>query len=243
MNNKANFKNSFGLLFLSVAIFMFFRWIILEPFIIPSGSMIPSLLINDHIVVAKWSYGIRLPFSKKWLTQRLPERGEVVVFSSVERDDFYMIKRVIGLPGDVIEILSHGELRVNGETVARQAVAPEVLAKNSFYPVTLDDVGQNFDGLDFYIETMGARRYTVILDRDGVRWDDQKFTVPDGHLFLMGDNRDSSRDSRFWGALPQENLVGRALFVWLSCTQTLVQVNYLCDPAHIRWQRLFYPIQ
>jgi signal peptidase I len=244
VDNKANFKNSFGLLFLSLAVFLTFRWAILEPFIIPSGSMIPSLLINDHIVVAKWSFGLRLPFTKIWLTpQRLPKRGDVVVFSSVEKDDFYLIKRVVGLPGDEIELLGDGNLKINGQTLPRQDIKVEDLAQKPFYPVSETDVGQEFTNLQFFLETLGEKVHPVILENNGIRWENQKFIVPEGRLFMMGDNRDSSRDSRYWGYLPVQNLVGRALFVWLSCSETLVQVNYLCNPASIRWQRFFFPIQ
>lgn len=244
MNNKANFKNSLGLLFFAVFVFLAFRWAVLEPFIIPSGSMIPSLLVNDHIVVAKWPFGIRIPFTKSWLTgQKLPERGDIVVFSSVEQENFYMIKRVVGLPGDEIEMLKDGGLKINGEVLAKQEIQPDALRQKPFYPVNETDVGHEFSSVKLYLETLGHKQHPIILENDGVLWDGQKFTVPEKQLFVLGDNRDGSRDSRYWGYLPQEHLVGRALFVWLSCSATLAKVNYLCDPRHIRWQRLFYPIQ
>lgn len=176
------------------------RWALFEPYVIPSGSMIPTLLIHDHIMVNKLAYGIRLPFTSQWLMHfASPQRGEVVIFRSVEDDNFFMVKRVVGLAGDHMVFTEDGQLMVNGK--------PDPGPKSSW-------------GMT-----------------PGEEW-----TVPAGHIFVMGDNRDNSRDSRSWGPLPLSHLLGRAMFVWLSCEETLPEAPYLCDPSTLRWARFFHRI-
>src|SRR5690606_6300729 len=128
----------------------------------------------------------------------------IVVFYSVDRDDFYMIKRVVGLPGDEVKFTERGELEINGKLVARRRVEPKEHGRPPFYPVTAKDVGRDLSFIDIYLERLDGNEHPIILEADAVRWDGQKFNVPQGQLFLLGDNRDSSRDSRYWGFLPQE---------------------------------------
>lgn len=243
-NHKTSFARSFGLFTIAMVLFLGLRWAIYEPFVIPSGSMIPTLLIHDHIVVEKWPYGLRFPFTQKWIiSPRTPKRNEIVVFKSVENPDMYMIKRVIGLPGDTVTILKSGQLEINGEKVPRTQTTIEDVSKVPAFRLTEDDIGASFKDSTFFYEGPEGQTHHVLTNDAAVRWEDQTFKVPEGRLFMMGDNRDNSRDSRFWGTLPLENLVGRANFIWLSCSQTMTETNYLCDPSFIRWQRLFYPIQ
>ncbi|MEK6555924.1 MAG: signal peptidase I [Bdellovibrionota bacterium] len=234
-SKKATAMGSLGLFALALFIFLSLRWAVLEPFIIPSGSMIPSLLIHDHIGVAKWSFGLRVPFSQKWLTgPYTPERFDVVVFKSVENPDMYMIKRVIGLPGDHIQITKQGGLVINDIEIPRK--------KLEEFTRPEEDLEISPDQLDFYLE--GEKKEHVVMQRRAAfRWEVQAYDVPEGKLLMMGDNRDASHDGRYWGYLPLENLVGKALFIWLSCTETISVTQNLCDPNFIRWQRIFSPIQ
>jgi len=180
------------------------RSFLIEPFQIPSGSMIPTLAVGDFILVNKYHYGLRLPvFGNKIVANNDPERGEVMVFFP-PHERRYFIKRVIGLPGDLIEY-ENKILRINGE------------------PVTIDVLG------DVQIDTaVGMRRGTLFNEQIGsashsaqIVSDDFRtpartsWLVPPGHYFMMGDNRDNSADSRVWGAVPEQNIVGRAFAVWM----------------------------
>ncbi|MEQ1664769.1 MAG: signal peptidase I [Bdellovibrionales bacterium] len=236
MSKKTSFRKSFGLFSLACLWILGLRWIGFEPFVIPSGSMIPTLLINDHIVVSKYTYGIRLPFSNIWLKKpRVPNRGDIVVFQSTEKEDYYLIKRVVGLPGDRVQFTDSGELIINGET------APRKKAENlNHWNET--DLGDKLANFDLYNEKLGERTHEVLLEKKGFRYAEPGHIVPPGKIFLMGDSRDRSRDSRFWGDLPLENLWGKAQYVWLSCEKTLSNVNFICDPKTIRWNRFFHKI-
>ena len=189
-----------------------------EPFSIPSGSMIPTLLIGDYLFVSKFSYGYSrhsLPFSPPLFEGRIfgsaPERGDVAVFKYPKNDPDYgkdFIKRIVGLPGDRMQVLS-GVLHINGEPVKRLKIGEYALR------------GRDYDSLKvpLYIETLpnGARHQIIEVEGDiGAMDSTPAYTVPAGHYFAMGDNRDNSRDSRFGWFVPQENLVGRAEFLFFS---------------------------
>lgn len=196
------------------------RWALIEPFVIPSGSMIPNLLIHDHILVKKFSYGLHIPFSEKWLVQwSAPKRGDVVVFRYPENPDVYYIKRLIGLPGDKVES-RNGRVTVNGQTFSMTATT-----------------GEDTE-FKYFLENNGTHEYTVrFLSDEGTHA--QKFEVPPGEFFFMGDNRDQSADSRSWGFVKNDYLVGRATLIWLSCHSTLPTMSFVCDPSQIRFDRLF----
>ncbi|MCJ8190276.1 signal peptidase I [Sphingomicrobium aestuariivivum] len=217
-----------------------FAWVlrsfIVAPFSIPSGSMLPTMWIGDYLFVGKWPYGYSkysFPFGFPDFDGRImasdPERGDVVVFRPPGQEDSDFVKRVIGLPGDRVE-LRDGIVILNGEPVARERLERDFampISPNS--PCRVVDGAQRFiqpdaDGVErcFYPafrETLpSGRSYTVLDQRRGGPADDRApITVPDGHYFLMGDNRDDSLDSRFQpvsggvGLVPAENLVGRAL--------------------------------
>jgi signal peptidase I len=237
MSKKARFTRSFGLFLFSILIVFGFRWSLYEPFVIPSGSMIPTLFVNDHIIVSKSAFGFRYPFTNKWLRPpKLPQRGEVVVFRSVERDDFFMIKRVVGLPGDKIQFTEEGELLVNGTKVPSE--------KLNILPAWSDiDLGAPLNQFQIKKEKLGEHEHYLMLETGAFRYVENGRVVPEGKIFLMGDNRDRSRDSRFWGELPVENLLGSARIVWLSCEKTISNTNFICDPRFIRWQRIFHRIE
>ena len=240
--NKATAVGSIGLFLLSIIVILGFRWALYEPFVIPSGSMIPNLLIHDHILVEKFAYGVRIPFTKKWLSKTdLPGRGEVVVFFSVEHDNIFMVKRVIALPGDTVEYRKDGVLLINDRELS--FVPYKESESDRYYFVDEKDLYAAKNDYLFFVENNDSTQYRTLLRKNGHRWTEAKVKVPDGHIFVMGDNRDNSRDSRFWGFLPITHLVGRAKWVWLSCQETLEAVPFLCDPAQIRWRRFFHTIQ
>ncbi|MEZ5476068.1 MAG: signal peptidase I [Thiolinea sp.] len=180
------------------------RSFIAEPFRIPSGSMLPTLEIGDFILVNKFAYGVRLPVThQKILDLGEPETGDVVVFRYPNDPKVDYIKRLIGKPGDVIE-WNNKELSINGTPLARQAVG-EYEARDQ-----RNLVHQTFR----LIESLGAIQHDMLI-LPGTGGRAGKITVPEGHYFVMGDNRDMSNDSRMWGLVPEENLVGRAILVWL----------------------------
>ena len=184
------------------------RSFIAEPFRIPSNSMMPTLLTGDFILVNKFTYGLRLPaVNTKVVSIGEPKRGDVVVFRYPEnpREDY--IKRIVGLPGDVVEY-QNKVLTVNGERIVDQPIAAYVGVGS----------GREMTGAELREEQLGAVEHAILIDprtRNG-RIGEGRWTVPEGHYFAMGDNRDNSLDSRFWGFVPEENLVGKAFLIWMN---------------------------
>lgn len=208
-----------GLFPVIIAVF-FLRSFLFEPFKIPSGSMIPTLLVGDLILVNKFTYGIRLPVLNIKLTEgNKPQRGDVMVFRYPPKPSLDYIKRVVGIPGDTVAYLNK-RLTING-----QAVPTETLPE--FFD---EDAMRYFKQLE---ESLGEKKHRVLNDddrpafvpgadnfagRDGCSYTVEGVTckVPDGQYFMMGDNRDNSLDSRYWGFVPDKNIVGRAFFVWMN---------------------------
>lgn len=189
-----------------LAIVFVLRSFIVEPFKIPSESMVPTLEVGDFIAVNKFSYGIRLPvFRTKILDIGQPQRGDVVVFFP-PHEDRYFIKRLIGLPGDVI-VVKNNVVHVNGKALSQviQGVDPRVRHEGLCgAPYTL------------YRETIDGDEHQMRkCPTGGRRWEGQRWTVPDGEYFMMGDNRDNSQDSRVWGTVPDKNIVGKAFAIWM----------------------------
>lgn len=182
------------------------RSFIVEPFRIPSGSMMSTLMVGDFIVVSKSAYGLRLPIGhKKILDFGAPERGDVAVFRYPQNPSVDYIKRVIGLPGDTLSYVDK-RLYINGEEV----------------PLS---TGSEYTGVDGHVgtmqftETLGEVEHDILRNQNsdvGFSQSLRNIKVPEGHYFMMGDNRDNSNDSRYWGFVPEENLVGRAFAIWLN---------------------------
>jgi signal peptidase I len=205
-----------------ILIVFLLRSFLVEPFKIPSGSMLPTLLIGDFILVNKYTYGIRLPVvNVKVLDVSQPRRGEVMVFRYPKNTSVDYIKRVIGVPGDVVQYQDK-RLQVNGKPVPAK---PD----GSFYDI---EPGLHMVQFQRFGETLGEHTYHTLnrterapinlsdVDqfpyRDNCVYNDRGFTckVPSGHYFMMGDNRDSSSDSRYWGFVPDRNIVGKAFMIW-----------------------------
>ncbi len=209
---RATWLQGIGTLFAPVIVVLCIRWVLFEPFVIPSESMVPTLLIHDHIFASKLAYGLRMPFGSGFIWRwGSPHRGDIVVFKFPLNPDVFYVKRAIGLPGDRIKMQDR-RVWINGEALP------------------LEQQGANF------LEGIPPHKVRYISDESG---DFSEVVVPPEHFFMMGDNRDRSSDSRVWGYLPIENVVGRASLIWLSCDQTLSTAQMMCDPATMRWQRMF----
>ena len=201
--------------------FLGFRWILWEPFVIPSGSMEKTLLVQDYVMVNKWIYGVRVPFTDSWLWgPTLPHPGDIVVFKGVGSNPHVLVKRVVGLPGDELEIDEKGFIQVNGK------------------PFTYGEKPGKQEGFRVYEENNGQKAYAVQWVR-GLNQTPHRFRVPQGHLFMMGDNRNFSSDSRFWGPLPLERILGRLDLIWVSCEESQEPSNFICPLKNIRKERLF----
>jgi len=177
------------------------RGFIVEPFKIPSGSMLPTLEVGDFILVNKFSYGIRAPIGyQKWIDLGTPQRGDVIVFRYPEDPSIDYIKRVVGLPGDRVSYVNH-KLYINGEFIKTELLSDYEKDRNFL------DLLENMPGIHHHILISKMERYIPAVT---------DLLVPEGRYFVMGDNRDNSRDSRYWGFVPDANLKGRAFFIWFS---------------------------
>jgi len=198
-------------LFPILLIVLLFRSFLFEPFKIPSGSMIPTLLIGDFIVVNKFAYGLRLPvINKKIVSIGEPERGDVVVFRYPVDSRINFIKRLIGLPGDTITYRDK-QLFINGEEVSTEV-------RGRFISSNVKCSTPRADAM-LLEETLGSVNHEILIhENSGSR--DNQWVVPDGHYFVMGDNWDRSNDSREWGFVPEDHLMGRAIGIWLNFDYT-----------------------
>ena len=196
------------------------RSFVVEPFKIPSGSMVPTLLVGDFILVNKFEYGLRLPITNTRITQGRPvQRGDVVVFRYPKDESVDYIKRVIGLPGDVIEYQDK-KLTINGKPVPETALPDYLDEERLGYAKQFQE---DIDGRKNAILNnpavppfiVGAEDYPY---RDNCQYNARGVIckVPPGNFFMMGDNRDNSADSRYWGFAPEANIVGRAFFIWMN---------------------------
>jgi signal peptidase I len=196
------------------------RSFVVEPFKIPSGSMVPTLLVGDFILVNKFEYGLRLPIINTKITQGSPvRRGDVVVFRYPKDESVDYIKRVIGLPGDVIEYQDK-KLTINGKPVPETPLPDYLDEERLGYAKQFQE---DIDGRKNAILNnpavppfiVGAEDYPF---RDNCQYNARGVIckVPPGNFFMMGDNRDNSADSRYWGFAPERNIVGRAFFIWMN---------------------------
>ena len=208
-----------GLFPVIIAVFLL-RSFLFEPFKIPSGSMIPTLLVNDLILVNKFHYGVRLPvINRKVIDNHSPQRGDVMVFRYPPKPSQDYIKRVVGVPGDEVSYLNK-KLTINGQPISKTALP-------DFFEEDVMRYAKQFE------EVTGEKKYRILNDDDRPAFiqgtEDFSFKqncrystegvvckVPEGHYFMMGDNRDNSLDSRYWGFVPEKNIVGKAFFVWMN---------------------------
>lgn len=196
------YARSFFPIFLIV---LLLRSFLVEPFRIPSGSMMPTLLIGDFILVNKYTYGIRLPvLDKKIIDVGSPKRGDVVVFRFPKDPSIPFIKRVVGLPGDRIGYYNK-ILYVNGKEIRQEP-------KGTY----LDEgAGREMSGAGVRLEHLDGVNHSILI-QNGTPSLEGETVIPKGQYFVMGDNRDNSRDSRYWGTVPDENLIGKAFMIWMS---------------------------
>ncbi len=224
------------------------RTFLFQPFNIPSGSLIPTLLIGDYLFVSKYSYGYSkhsFPFSPDLFNGRIlssdPKRGDIAVFKLPRDGSTDYIKRVIGLPGETVQMIE-GRLYINGEVAPRERVT-SIRTRDAF--------GRETE-VPTYRETLPGGSSHLIIERDGDRgfYDNtQPFKVPPGHYFMMGDNRDNSTDSRVSGAdggvgpVPLENFVGRAEVIFFSVEEGEAAWQFWKWPWSVRWSRIFSPVR
>jgi len=188
-----------------VLIVFLLRSFIAEPFRIPSGSMMPTLLIGDFILVNKFTYGIRLPvINKKIIDVNKPQRGDAVVFRYPKNPSVDYIKRLIGLPGDRISY-ANKQLTINGKLIKQDSLG------------RYQGLGQGkaMTGAEILSEDLQIVKHDILVNHNAPNIKGT-FIVPKGHYFMMGDNRDNSNDSRYWGTVPEANLVGKAFFIWMN---------------------------
>ena len=205
-------------LFPVILIVLLLRSFVVEPFRIPSGSMMPTLLVGDFILVNKSAYGIRLPVvDTKIIDVGEPDRGDVMVFRYPQNPSIDYIKRVIGLPGDRIAYYKK-QLFINGDPIAQEG--------NQSYAG--EGSGVSMSGAKLRTEKLLDVMHDILIDESKGTLEGE-FVVPDGQYFVMGDNRDNSNDSRYWGFVPEENLVGKAFMVWM---------NWDSKASGIAWDRL-----
>lgn len=194
------------------------RSFIFEPFRIPSSSMMPTLLIGDFILVNKFSYGIRLPVvNTKIVEIGEPKRGDVMVFRYPKNPSLDYIKRVIALPGDKVGYFDK-HVYINGQRITQKPLG------------LYEGVGQgsNMTGALLQNESLPTQEHDILIMQGRPSMEGET-VVPEGHYFMMGDNRDNSNDSRYWGTVPEENIVGKAVVIWM---------NWDADNNGINWHRL-----
>ncbi|MCG8269950.1 signal peptidase I [Aquamicrobium sp. NLF2-7] len=229
---------TFSVIVQALLLALVIRTLLFQPFSIPSGSMRPTLLEGDYLFVTKWSYGYSrysLPFSPNLFSGRIwggePERGDVLVFKFPPNPSIDYIKRVVGLPGDKVQMRG-GQLFINDVAVPREKVGQ----------IDNPDITEVSRPVDVYRETLpnGVSYDTLDLTPNGIGDDTREFIVPDGHYFMLGDNRDNSADSRFSvGFVPYDHLVGRANIIFFSIAGGASPLEIWKWPSEVRFGRLF----
>lgn len=238
---QETWKDNVKTLGVAIVIAMGFRSFLFEPFNIPSGSMIPTLLVGDYLFVSKYSYGYSrysfpfgaVPFDGRAMAGD-PERGDVVVFRLPSNVSVDYIKRIVGLPGDTVQ-LKDGSLYINETLIKRQSLGTKMISLG-YRDVEVEEFEEVMDNGKSYV----IREFSNSDQMDNT----PLFKVPEGHYFMMGDNRDRSKDSRFAdvGYVPYENLIGRAEFMFFSVDQSARLWEVWKWPFAIRFTRIFSSI-
>jgi signal peptidase I len=238
VEKKGGIGETISVIVQALLIAIVIRTLLFQPFSIPSGSMRPTLLEGDYLFVTKWAYGYSrhsMPFSPNLFSGRIlfsePKRGDVVVFKFPPNPSVDYIKRLVGLPGDRIQV-KDGLLYINDVAVPREKVGQ----------IDNPDITEVNRPVDVYRETLpnGVSYDTLDIDPNSIGDNTREFTVPAGHYFMMGDNRDNSADSRFnVGFVPVENLVGRANYIFFSIAGGASPLEIWRWPSELRLDRFF----
>jgi signal peptidase I len=240
---KGGVKDTIRVIIHALILALIVRIFLFQPFNIPSGSMIPTLLVGDYLFVSKYSYGYSrysFPFGPDLFSGRIwakePTRGDVVVFKLPRDNETDYIKRVIGLPGDEIQMI-HGVLHINGEAVKKERIDDFIMT----------DASGRERHVARYRETLpnGVSYPVLDLVNEGIGDNTEVYKVPEGHFFMMGDNRDNSTDSRFLsevGFVPFENLVGKAQIIFFSIDEGASFWQIWKWPDDVRWSRLLHVV-
>jgi signal peptidase I len=243
-NNKKSggFGETVSVIVQALLLALVIRTLLFQPFSIPSGSMRPTLLEGDYLFVTKWAYGYSkhsLPFSPPLFEGRIwgsePERGDVVVFKFPPDPSLDYIKRVIGMPGDTVQ-MREGQLFLNGEAVPRELVDE----------LDNPDITEMARPVEVWRETLpnGVSYDTLDLSPNSIGDNTREFQVPEGHYFMMGDNRDNSTDSRFSvGYVPADHLVGRANIIFFSMSGGASPLEIWRWPTELRFSRLLNSVE
>lgn len=241
-SKKNGFTDFFGSLFGVLALVTILRSFVFEPFQIPSGSMEPTLRVGDFLVVNKFNYGIKDPIWQKTLIENgHPERGDIIVFKAPKQPHVDYIKRVIGIGGDTVKYdMATQSLTVTSKDGTVNVFKYENAKPNAdfFYHGEMQVEKTEIGSVTHQIlNNPSPFNYAPYFFKQEGQIDGE-WVVPDGHYFVMGDNRDNSEDSRFWGFVPEQNIVGKATFLWLSLDKKPNEF-----PKGLRFERMFTSIQ
>ncbi len=206
------------------------RWLLAEIYLIPSVSMYPAIIPNDVILVNKLAFGLRLPFSNRWLYQRDNLKpGQIVVFKApIEQGGEILIKRLIGISGDQISFSDNGRIAINDKFLSWRGL--DELSINK-------EAGFASDQLQFFSESLKGLEYTVAIVPNTGRAFERPYSISHDQFFFMGDNRDYSVDSRYWGTIPRTSLIGRPIIVLWNCRHADPMFGLFCWPWDLRYNR------